>query len=378
MRRLIWLSLTFAALACARQLPDKLDDARGQLRAGHTDAAIRLLQEQIAKDPTAVEASLLLARTLLDAERFDEADAAIEGAVAKHPSDAGLECVLGDLRFREGRIFDAEKAYKTGIKLDEHNARAIYGISRVFKATCLRRRASQMLQVAHAIDPHDPEIAAAFDSSGPLTPAVVARLEAELARIQDASAGIPSPGRESALKRWIAVGKALGGKPQCEPAAADRSYRITLGRVMDGNRLTGASLPLKINGAKADIRLDTGAGGIIVSNRFAEHAGIQRIAETEISGIGNGPAVKGWVGYAPRVQIGDLELRNCIVEAPEKGAADEAGGLIGADVFERFLVKIHFSGHGFDLDPLPGPAWDGETIVDRYDGPELAGFTQDC
>ena len=41
-------------------------------------------------------------------------------------------------------------------------------------------------------------------------------------------------------------------------------------RVMDGRRVTGASLALQINGAKADLRFDTGASRIVVSSRFAE------------------------------------------------------------------------------------------------------------
>jgi hypothetical protein len=145
---------------------------------------------------------------------------------------------------------------------------------------------------------------------------------------------------------------------------------------MDGRRLTGGSLAIKINGAKADLRFDTGAAGIVISSRVAERAGVKRLAEADIAGIGNGPAVKGWIGYAPVIQIADLTLENCIVQVPEKGSADDSGGLIGSDVFRRFLVKINYTGQSVDLDPLPGPAWDGHSLTNRYEGPELAGFSQ--
>jgi tetratricopeptide (TPR) repeat protein len=375
MRRLIGLFLAAVTTTTTALAGDNLDAAREQLRAGHTDAAVEILQQQLAKDSTAVAAGILLTETLLAAERFDEADGAAQSALAKNPSDAGLQRVLGDLRFRQGRVFDAEKAYKAAIKLDSHNARAIYGISRVYDATSFRKKASEMLQVAHAIDAHDPIIANAFDEAAPQSPAVLARREAELAALPAAPGGDPSL-RRRALERWIAVTKALDGKPAFEPEAPDRSYRIPITRLMDGRRVTGGSLPIKIDGAKTDLRFDTGAAGIMLSSRFAERAGVKRLAEGDISGIGNGPAVKGWIGYAPAIQIGDLTLRNCIVHVPEKGSADDSGGLISSDLFDRFLVKLNFTGQSLDLDPLPGPAGDGHSLTNRYEGPELAGFSQ--
>jgi len=367
----LWMAAVTLAVAA-----DKLDDARAQLRAGHTDAAIELLRAQVAKDPAAVEPSMLLAETLLSQERFDEADEVVERALGRNHSDARLHRLLGDLRYREGRVFDADKAYKAAIKIDPQNARAIYGVSRVFQATCLRKKAYEMLRVAHAIDFHDPRIAGAFYATDSRSPAAVARMEAALARNHDTSDEKADAAFDRTLKKWIAEAKALEGKPEFDPAGPDQPHRIPLRRLMDGRRLTGGSLPVKINNVRTDLRFDTGAGGILLSSRFAERAGIRRLADTEISGIGNGAPVKGWVGYAPQVQVGDLEFSNCLVTVPEKGATDDSGGLIGSDIFQRYLVKINFANQSVDLDPLPGPAWDGHTLVDRYEGPELAGYSQ--
>jgi tetratricopeptide (TPR) repeat protein len=373
MRR--WIALGLAAVAVVTAA-DNLDDARAQLLAGHVDAAIELLRGLVAKDPGALEPSVLLAETLIAEERFDDAGEAVEAALTKHPSAAGLHRLLGDLHYREGRIFDADKAYKAAIKTDPNNARAIYGISRVFEASCLRKKAFEMLRVAHAIDYHDPRIATAFYSVDRRSPAAIARLEAELARQQAAADGKADQALLRVLKLWIAEAKALDSKPEFEVASAGQQYRIPLGRAMDGRRLTGATLPIRINDAKTDLRFDTGAGGITLGSRFAERAGIQHLGDTEIAGIGNGAAVKGWVGYAPSIRIGPVEFRNCIVEVSKRGSVDDSGGLIGSDIFRRFLVKINWTGQSLDLDPLPGPAWDGHALVDRYEGPELAGYSQ--
>jgi tetratricopeptide (TPR) repeat protein len=372
MRRLIVLCLFALAVATAA---DNLDEARAQLLAGHMDAAIELLRGLVAKDPGTVEPSILLAETLIAGERFDEAQEAVEAALTKHPSDTGLERLLGDLLYREGRIFDADKAYKAAIKTDPKNARAIYGISRVFEASCLRKKAFEMLRVAHAIDYHDPRIADAFYSVDRRSQAAIARMETELAR-QDTADGKADQALSRVLKLWIAEAKALDGKPEFEVPSAGQQYRIPLGRAMDGRRLTGATLPVRINDAKTGLRFDTGAGGITLGSRFAVRAGIQRLADTEMAGIGNGAPVKGWVGYAPSIRIGTLEFRNCIVDVSEKGSVDDSGGLIGSDIFREFLIKINWTGQSLDLDPLPGPAWDGHALVDRYEGPELAGSSQ--
>jgi len=359
----LWLAVLTAA-ACA----DKLDEARDQIRAGHVDAAIELLQKQVAQDPGAVDVGILLGQTLLAQERFDEADAAVARALAKNGSDARLHCLLGDLRYREGRIFDADKEYKAAVSLDPKNARAVYGISRVFRASSLRKKAAEMLQVAHALDSHDPEIASAFFGADRRSPAAVARMKEELGKDD-------SP-RNRRLQLRIAEAEALERKPECDASATDQPHHIPLTALMDGRRITGMSLPIKIGGARGDLRFDTGATGLLLSNRFAVHAGIRRLGDSEITGVGNGPEVQGWIGYAPEVQIGEVEFHNCLVTVSEKGSADDSGGLIGSDIFRRFLVKINFVGRGVDLAPLPGPAWDGETRVNRYEGPELAGFTQ--
>ena len=135
MRYLIGLWMVALTIAAAG---DKLDDVRAQLNAGHPDAAIELLRGQLATDPGPLS-RILLSQLLLSREGFDEAGEVIDNALVKHPDQPNLQRVLGDLRFRKGRIYDAEKAYKAAIKLDPQNARAIYGISRVFQASCFWR-----------------------------------------------------------------------------------------------------------------------------------------------------------------------------------------------------------------------------------------------
>ena len=142
-------------------------------------------------------------------------------------------------------------------------------------------------------------------------------------------------------------------------------------------RVYGFGIGVAINGANpAVVQLDTGASGLVINRRLAEKAGVQKIAEMDLTGLGDQSDPTGYIGFAEHVKIGSIEFENCIVHVSDKRSLVDAEGLIGTDIFERFLVTIDFGRHKLQFDALPGPAWDGATPVDRYSGPELKGFAQ--
>jgi predicted aspartyl protease len=99
--------------------------------------------------------------------------------------------------------------------------------------------------------------------------------------------------------------------------------------------------------------LDTGASGILVTRPVAERAGISRISQTTIGGIGDKGRRNGYVGIANSIRIGDLEFQNCSVEVIEQRSVDGDDGLVGADVFEHFMVEIDFPNQKLKLSQLP-------------------------
>ena len=363
-------------LACAAALTLRADawsDAIEKLRTGDQEGAIQLLQGAIAKEPAAVRPNVLLAEVLLSSERLSEARKVADDAIAKDPKVADFHRVAGDVRFRQGDILGAEKEYKAAYAMDPKNSRAQLGVARVYQTGSLNRTAELLIYQAHHLDPDDPVIEAALERTERNSPATLARWEEWLKTGPEAGAA-NSGTRE--LKAHIEAAKKLGGKPSFELASAYAHYQIPMTILRDGQRFTGVALSISINGAKGDLQLDTGAGGLLISSRMAERGGVQRLADVDLGGIGNMGAKKGWLGYAEQIKIGDLEFRNCIVRVAEKGSVSDSGGLIGTDVLRRFLVKLDFRLHRVELDPLPGPAWDGEKMVDRYSGPELSDYAQ--
>ena len=157
----------------------------------------------------------------------------------------------------------------------------------------------------------------------------------------------------------------------------------------DPQHLRGYAVNVKLNGAtSAALMLDTGANGIIVDRKVAEKAGIRKVFQTTIGGIGDKGDAHGYVGYADSINIGSLEFRDCFVEVVEtKGGLDD-NGLIGADVFAHFLVDLDFSNGKFRLSELPRRPQEPQPAAslvsepsgalefhDRYIAPEMKSYT---
>ena len=87
--------------------------------------------------------------------------------------------------------------------------------------------------------------------------------------------------------------------------------------------------------------------------KLAARAGVQRLADVRIGGVGDKGDAKGYAAYAGSIRIGSLEFRNCPVDVIDKRSVTDEEGLIGADVFQRFLIEIDFPGRKLRLSQLP-------------------------
>ena len=369
--RAVLLGLLSAAMAGSLRA-DSWSDAIEKLQAGDQAGAIQLLQSAIAAEPAASGPNVLLVEVLLGSQRVDEASRVAAHALAAGPKVAEFHRLSGDVRFRQGDIAGAEKEYRAAATIDPNDARAVLGMARIFQAASVNHNAELLLHKAHDLDPEDPAIEAALERAEPDTPASLARWEEFL---RTAPPGSPDSPMMRQLRAHIAEARKLAGRPSAELVSPYAHYQIPLNLEHSGERSTGFGISLSVNGAKDELQLDTGASGLLISARLAERAGVQRLADVDLAGIGSKGFTRGWLGFAERVQIGDVQFRNCMVRVPEKGSVGEHGGLIGADLFQRFLVKLNFRKRRLELDPLPGAPWDGHSNVDRYTGPELTGWS---
>src|SRR5262249_21461414 len=96
-------------------------------------------------------------------------------------------------------------------------------------------------------------------------------------------------------------------------------------------------------------------------------------------GIGDEGYVRSYVAWVDKINIGSVEFRNCTVIVSSKNDINDEAGLIGTDVFEKFLITLDFRDWKLMLTQLPknpaGSAND-EDPQDRYIAQEMQSFTR--
>lgn len=367
---------------------DAVKSAQALLHKGKYPEATAAFKALVEKDPSSAEAQAGLMRSLVSMRKFYEALDAGNKAATVLPSSALVRATLGDVNFRMGQMAEAEQAWEASLRLDPNSARGLYGMYRLYTMLFMFKHAKEAITKAHELSPQDPAIFRAWINT-------LARKE----RPEAFKRYLDLPGRapesdddlrdESTIKLmtaeaekplWVLanpVDKAeikidSYGKNEVED---DRGGRMN-GGLMIGQ---GFGLSVKINDrAGAELLLDTGASGITIGNKLAEKAGVVKIAESSYAGVGGGSTAS-YVGWADKIKIGDLEFHNCIIDVSSKNSVGEDKGLIGTDVFDKFLITLDFAEKKMRLSPLPkNPESTGaeDEALDRYIAPEVQSFTK--
>jgi tetratricopeptide (TPR) repeat protein len=328
--------------------PDPLRAAIALYRKGDYDGAVHRYEDLRREHATYAEASAGLARVYLKQRKIDEAARSIAQAIAAMDMPC-LHVVRGEVWFRQGKITAAEKEWVDVINAGHSDARAYLGLARVRDSVAMHKSAKTMIDKAHALDAEDPDIQSYW----------IRTLErADRIKYYEAYlAGDNNLGAEerTELQSYLSYLKQRATQPgSCQLVSKVTATQTPLARLlMDPTHLRGYGLSVALNGTKTKMMLDTGASGIVVNRRLAERASITKLAETRIWGVGDKGAKDAYIGTANSIRIGELEFHDCPVEVVESRSVAEEEGLIGADVFEKFLVEIDFPNEKLKLKELP-------------------------
>lgn len=367
--------------AAAAAAPDPLVDAQLLVSKRQFAEAATAFQAILAKNPSSPEANAGWVRSLLRAHKLDEAEEAAKKAVVAVPNSAIVHAAAGDVAFRAGKFADTETEYRAALKLDANSARAQFGMGRMFQMVSMNKRAKETFAKAHQLDPEDEQIFEYWLETLPYAE--------QLETIKKSAGDHPSEAEANRIKYltalagkqpWILASQLKPTELKAQPYGNELAGVYDINRNGPMNISKGFGLQVKFNDrASATLLLDTGAGGIIIGRKLAERAGAIKIADTWIGGIGDQGSTLSYEAWIDKITIGSLEFHNCIVTVSSKNNIADEAGLIGADVFRRFLVTLDFREQKVLLAPLPkspNAVSDDEPAQDRYIAPEMQPFTK--
>jgi hypothetical protein len=328
---------------------DSLQEAIRHYQRGEFDAAIQNFNAVLQQNPHSSDAYAGLVRVFLKQKNVDlAADETAKGL--RDANSPSMHVVAGEVYFRRGMFGQAEKEWVNVINNGHEIARAYYGLSRIRNSVSLYAQAKRLLDKAHELDPTDPEIQKDWIDS-----------QSKSEQIKFWETYLASPTNDDADahlddQQHLEYLKATehDAEPPCELAGSVTSVAIPMARMLaDPDHISGYGLEMAVNGKKGKLLLDTGAGGITIDQVLARKAGIEKISNSEVSGIGDKGRSSGYLGIAKQITVGGLEFHNCMVTVIAKRSVAGDEGLVGADLFHHFLVELDFPKEMLRLSPLP-------------------------
>jgi Flp pilus assembly protein TadD/predicted aspartyl protease len=325
---------------------DAAKQARLELFAARYQHAADLYRQAIEHDASG-DAYYGMVRALLKAHHNKEAYAAGEEALTRAAQTPGAETAAGLSLYRQGELSSAENHFRTAIKLDPKYSGALAGLADIYSALSQDKGARDLLRQAYEASPDDPKLMLAHANSLKGADHIAA-----LERVLDAT----DPETEDArsLRAHIAADRALNGRKARRLISPYEPARLKLVRIGDASRVRGYGLDVKFNGRyEGRLLLDTGASGISLSPKAAQKAGFEMLGDTstEAKGIGDQKPNESRRYLASEVRIGSVVFGEHPVSVFRSAKDSDIDGLIGADVFQRFVVAIDFPHQQIDLQP---------------------------
>jgi tetratricopeptide (TPR) repeat protein/predicted aspartyl protease len=337
-----------AATKAAAPPPTPQAEALQFYRTGKFDEAVGAYTKLAPTDPGTAYAGLT--RVYLRQRKVEDAYAAANKAITLAPDSPDVHVALAEVYYRQGKIIDADHELVKVVNSGGHSARAYLDLARVSETASYYARAKKMIEMAYRLDPDDPDVHREWLETLPREQRVQ-----ELKKYLDGETDDDAKDHSDLMKLLSVLQEEAGQTHRgCHQVNQVHSTQTKLEPLMsDAHNIHGYGLSVNLNGANAKLLLDTGAGGIVIDRKVAERAGIKALVQTEIGGIGSKSGSGGYLGFADTIKIGELEFHDCMVQVVDKRSVLDDDGLIGADVFQHYLVDINLPDAKFGLSELP-------------------------
>ena len=354
---LSFLLVALASLSWAQNSPATDDAALANARRLFRQADFRgaaAAFRKIVEVKPSPESYAGLVRSFLKADDVKAAEESSQKALVAFPDSAIIHAERGDVYYRRGFIPQAEDEYHAALKLDDKCARAWLGQGKVDDVNTRRSKAKENIAKAHELDPQDSD--AFYEWAVRLAyPENVAALERHLAEFHN------DPEAERHEREYKEFIKALAGRKTWIPTRDVDRTEIKMEALTVGARmvLRGYGVRVRLNDrATVTLLVDTGSSGITITRKLAEKIGASKLAEQALEGVGKSGAAVGYKAWVDKIVIGDLEFHDCFVQATPREIA-QVDGIIGLDIFSKYLVTLDMPAHKLRLEPMAGRGNDG-------------------
>lgn len=348
-------------------------------RAGKLGPALDKYKAVLKASPTSSQAYAGIVCIYLKQGNVDGAAEELNKGLALSDSE-DLRVALGEIYFRRGQIPEADREWTNVVNSNSSNGRAYLGLARVRNSLSLNEQSKAMIDKARAMDPIDPDIELEWSNSLPLADRI-ARLENYLKSLESTHALDRANGQG-----YLDYMKRLANKAgNCQLVLPRNSAEFPMVRLLaDSEHVRGFGIRVSVNDRKANLMLDTGANGILITRQLAEKARLTKMADSRIRAVGDRGESSAYVTIAGSVRIGDLEFRDCPIRVIENRSPVDGEGLIGTDFFEQFLVNLDFPQQKLRLSALPKQRQDFDlrtdaaisVLQDRNVPPEMDSYTR--
>jgi predicted aspartyl protease len=343
-------SIPAGAATCKVIGAHKPSDAEDAFLHSDYDRAIALYQAQLQQKPNDPALTAGLVEVLLKEQKVTEADHLVHEALAQNPQSGVLMGALAEVQYRAGTPWLALPTVDASIKLDPCNPRAHLISATLLRINSYYASAAKEISTAHELDPYNPRTRSRWLDTLSLKERIT-ELEAYLA-----SPNGEDPETLRGLHFYLAYLKQREIEPHkaCRLVSGTNTAEIPFVYLLqDATRIRAFGLDVKLNDHDTRLQIDTGASGLLVSRSVADHAGLKQFSRTEVGGIGGQGNKSAYTTFADDIKIGSLEFKDCAVEVIDKGNVADSDGLIGMDVFSRFLVTLDYPMRKLLLAPLP-------------------------
>jgi predicted aspartyl protease len=139
---------------------------------------------------------------------------------------------------------------------------------------------------------------------------------------------------------------------ECRITSKADTSRIPLTGIYNGPHIAAYGLDVAFDGKKRRLQIDTGAGGLLLTAAAAKRLGVTPEYQLHTSGVGDQADPESYLSHVANIQIGDIQLSDCMVEVVKSSRLD-VDGLIGMNVFAKWLVTLDYQQTELRLAPLP-------------------------